>query len=63
VPIDIFGGDTLTDEYAHEARLDLEPYLNLRGWFARVEGQPGYIEDLEPYGANAAPGVGRSIYG
>ena len=28
----------------------------------RVEGQPGYIEDVEPYGANAAPGAGRSIY-
>ena len=27
-----------------------------------VEAQPGYMEDVAPYGANAAPGVGRSIY-
>jgi glutathione S-transferase len=47
---------------AHEARLDLEPYANVNAWFARVAAQPGYIEDVEPYGANAAPGAGRSIY-
>jgi len=28
----------------------------------RVEQQPGYIEDVMPYGANAAPGAGTSIY-
>ncbi len=48
---------------AEEAQLDLEPYPNLRAWFARVESQPGYMEDVEPYGANAAPGAGQSIYG
>ena len=47
---------------AHEAGIDMEPYLNLRAWFARVEQQPGYIEDVEQYGANAAPGAGRSLY-
>ena len=47
---------------AHEAGIDLEPYENLRAWFKRIEAQPGYIEDVEPYGANAASGVGRSIY-
>ena len=47
---------------AEEAGVDLTPYANVRAWFARVEGQPGYIEDVEPYGANAAPGAGRSIY-
>jgi glutathione S-transferase len=47
---------------AHEAAIDLDPYPNVRAWFARVEQQPGYIEDVEPYGANAAPGAGRSIY-
>jgi glutathione S-transferase len=120
VPVDIFAGDTLTDEYArinparttpvletedgrylpesnailvylsrgtpylpddpfalaqivrwlvygyshlaHEAGIDMEPYSNLRAWFARVEQQPGYVEDVEPYGANAAPGAGRSLY-
>ncbi len=48
---------------AEEAQLDLEPYPNLRAWFERIESQPGYMEDVEPYGANAAPGAGRSIYG
>jgi len=48
---------------AHEAQLDLEPYPNVRAWLARVERQPGYMEDVEPYGANAAPGAGRSVYG
>jgi glutathione S-transferase len=47
---------------AHEARVDLEPYANVRAWFERVEQQPGYMEDVEPYGANAAPGAGRSLY-
>jgi glutathione S-transferase len=47
---------------AHEAGIDLEPYENLRAWFERVQQQPGYIEDVEPYGANAAPGAGRSLY-
>jgi glutathione S-transferase len=48
---------------AHEAGIELEPYANLRAWFERVEQQPGYVEDVEPYGANAAPGAGRSLYG
>ena len=47
---------------AHEAGIDMEPYTNVRAWFARVEQQPGYVEDVEPYGANAAPGAGRSLY-
>jgi glutathione S-transferase len=47
---------------AHEAGIDMEPYSNVHDWFARIEAQPGYMEDVEPYGANAAPGAGRSIY-
>jgi glutathione S-transferase len=47
---------------AHEAGIDMEPYTNLLAWFSRIEAQPGYMEDVEPYGANAAPGAGRSIY-
>lgn len=47
---------------AHEAGLDLMPYPRVRAWFARVARQPGYMEDVEPYGANAAPGAGRSVY-
>ena len=47
---------------AEEAQLDLAPYPDLRAWFRRVEDQPGYMEDVEPYGANAGPGTGQSIY-
>ena len=47
---------------AHEAGIDMQPYASLRAWFRRVEQQPGYVEDVEPYGANAAPGAGRSLY-
>ncbi len=47
---------------AHEAGIDMQPYASLRAWFETVERQPGYLEDVEPYGANAAPGAGRSIY-
>lgn len=47
---------------ADEAGLDLEPYPNLHAWFRRVESQPGYVEDVAPYPANARPGAGRSIY-
>jgi glutathione S-transferase len=48
---------------AGEAGFDLGSYPAFRAWCARVEQQPGYIEDVEPYGANAAPGAGQSIYG
>jgi glutathione S-transferase len=47
---------------AHEAGIEMEPYGNVRAWFERIEQQPGYVEDVEPYGANAAPGAGRSLY-
>jgi glutathione S-transferase len=47
---------------AGEADLDLEPYENVRAWIDRVMQQPGFIEDVEPYRSNAAPGAGRSIY-
>jgi glutathione S-transferase len=47
---------------AHEAGLDLAPYESFRGWMERVGRQPGFMEDVEPYGANAAPGAGRSVY-
>ena len=43
---------------AEEAGLDLAPYPSFRAWLARVESQPGFMEDVEPYGANAAPGAG-----
>jgi glutathione S-transferase len=68
---DFFVGDdyTIADiaifGYTHradEAGLDLAPYPNISAWIDRVMQQPGFIEDVEPYGSNAAPGAGRSIY-
>jgi glutathione S-transferase len=68
---DFFVGDryTIADialyAYTHradEAGIDLQPYRNLHAWFERVERQPDYLEDVEPYGANAAPGAGSSLY-
>jgi glutathione S-transferase len=47
---------------AHQANLDIPPYSNLRAWFERVQQQSGYINDVAPYGTNAAPGAGRSLY-
>ena len=47
---------------AHEAGLDVTPFRWLRAWLDRVVRQRGYIEDVEPYGANAAPGAGSSVY-
>ncbi len=47
---------------ADEAGLELAPYANVAAWLARVEAQPRFMEDVAPYGANAAPGAGRSIY-
>ena len=34
----------------------------VRAWTERVESRPGFMNDLEPYPANARPGAGRSIY-
>lgn len=47
---------------AGEAGLDLKAFAQLHAWVERVAGQPGFVEDVAPYGANAAPGAGRSIY-
>jgi len=47
---------------ADEAGLDLDHYASLRAWLARVQAQPGYMNDLEPYPPNARAGASRSIY-
>jgi len=47
---------------AGEAGLELEPYAAVREWLARVERQAGFMNDLEPYPANAMAGAGRSTY-
>jgi glutathione S-transferase len=47
---------------AHEAGFDMSRYVAVRAWLQRVTEQPGYVNDLEPYPANARVGAGRSIY-
>ena len=47
---------------AEEAQLDVAPYPHVRDWFERIESQPGFMEDVELYPANARPGAGRSTY-
>jgi glutathione S-transferase len=50
--------------YGHVAEeADLEPGEQVVAWMERLRGLPGFVADLEPYGDNARPGVGRSIYG
>ena len=45
---------------AHEAGYDVP--APVRRWLERVEAQPRFMNDLEPYPANARPGAGRSMY-
>jgi glutathione S-transferase len=47
---------------AHEAGVGMEEHPEVARWLQRVAAQPGYMNDLEPYPANARPGVSRSIY-
>jgi glutathione S-transferase len=52
--------------YSHlagEAGIDISAYPAFRAWHGRVEAQPGFVNDLEPYPANASVIAGRSIYG
>ena len=52
--------------YAHvagEAGVDLSAFPAVEAWCVRVAAQDGYVNDLEPYPANATAGAGRSIYG
>ena len=50
--------------YGHVAsEAGLEPGEHVNAWFKRLRALPGFVADLEPYGANARPGAGRSIYG
>ena len=60
-------GPTIADVavygYAHVAHeAGLAPGPHVRAWFERVRALPGFVADLEPYGANARAGAGRSIY-
>jgi len=60
-------GPTIADVavygYAHVAHeAGLAPGPHVRAWFERVRALPGFVADLEPYGANSRAGAGRSIY-
>jgi len=60
-------GPTIADVavfgYAHVAHeAGLVPGPNVQAWFERIRALPGFVADLEPYGANARAGAGRSIY-
>jgi glutathione S-transferase len=48
---------------AHEAGLPMDDFGAVEGWLDRVAAQPGYMNDVQPYPANARPGAGASIYG
>jgi glutathione S-transferase len=48
---------------AGEAGIDLAGFPAVQAWCERVAGVAGYMNDLEPYPANAMAGAGRSIYG
>jgi glutathione S-transferase len=45
---------------AHEAGYVPPPAVD--AWLERVRARPGFIDDLQPYPANARPGAGRSTY-
>jgi glutathione S-transferase len=52
--------------YAHTAEtatVDTAEYPDFRGWVARVETTPEFMNDLEPYPPNASVLAGRSVYG
>jgi glutathione S-transferase len=50
--------------YGHVAdEAGLTPGEHVVAWMERMRALPGFVADLEPYGDNARPGAGRSIYG
>jgi glutathione S-transferase len=52
--------------YTHTAPgagFDLGDYPAVAQWIERVEAQPRFVNDLQPYPPNAERGVGSSVYG
>jgi glutathione S-transferase len=47
---------------APDAGFELADYAAVAAWLRRVEQQPRFVNDLEPYPANARPGAGSSTY-
>jgi glutathione S-transferase len=48
---------------APDAGFELADYPAVSAWLRRVEDQPGFMNDLEPYPENARAGAGSSVYG
>ena len=69
------GRPWVVGERATIADLGLFPYVSVAGdagvslpvhvvgWLERVRALPGFVDDFVTYPANAAPGMGSSIYG
>jgi glutathione S-transferase len=58
--------DIAVHAYAHfadETGYDTPAHPRFRAWLARVEAQPGFVDDLAPYPPNASVLAGRSTYG
>jgi glutathione S-transferase len=43
---------------AGDVDVDLAAHPSVRAWIERVQATPGFVDDLEPYPANALPGRG-----
>lgn len=48
---------------AEEAGIDTSGFPSFRAWLGRVTEQPGFVDDLAPYPANASVLAGKSVYG
>jgi glutathione S-transferase len=62
---DLSIADVSVFAYAHvagDAGIELSTYSAVTAWIARIEEQPGYVNDYVRYPENARPGAGRSIY-
>ncbi len=47
---------------ADEGGIDMDRFPAIQGWLERVAAQPGHINDLEYFPANAKVGTSKSIY-
>jgi glutathione S-transferase len=47
---------------APDAGLPLDRWPSVGRWLDEMRALPGFVDDWEPYPANARPGAGRSIY-
>jgi glutathione S-transferase len=48
---------------AGDAGIDMDAFPAIGAWIGRVESQPGFVNDLEPYPPNARVGAGeRSVH-